>query len=57
MLHPPMIPQTIFTKAPITSFPFGLCDTSGWNCTPKTGFDSCAIAVYGDVGVEAMVTK
>lgn len=57
MLHPPVMPQTFLTKAPMTSLPLGLCETSGWNWTPKMALDSCAMAVKGEVGVEAMVIK
>jgi len=34
MLHPARTPQMLLTKPAMTSLPFGLCDTSGWNCTP-----------------------
>ena len=37
--------------------PSGVCVTSGWNCTPKTGSDLCLTAAIGQVAVLASEMK
>ena len=37
----PVQPQTAVRKLCSMWLPSGVCVTSGWNCTPKTGSDLC----------------
>jgi hypothetical protein len=48
--------QTSNRKFEISSPPRGVCDTSGWNCTPWIGRLVCRIAAIGTEVLHAVTT-
>ena len=47
-------PQISNRKLLRISPPRGVCATSGWNCTPKSGRRSCSNAAIGEFALEAV---
>ena len=47
MLQSPAQPAMVRTKFLSSAAPFGVCTTSGWNCTPYSLRESSAIAANG----------
>ena len=47
MVQSPAQPAMLRTKFPSSAAPFGVCTTSGWNCTPYSRRESSAIAANG----------
>ena len=47
MVQSPAQPAMVCTKLASSAAPFGVCTTSGWNCTPYSRRESSAMAANG----------